>query len=521
MIKFHVIEHGWKFLFFILWIGIDVEQNVSLAASSSKPGPSNKLTEITSEILTPWRLLSDDAINYFINFVNEAQMKMPSIKKKYHLLEVTVSQFPDECKHFAKTDQDDVQIMYGGAGGVVGGENAIGHYVCVHYLHEKQEVHVYDSLLRTNLNSRQTEVLKVLYPKVDLTNSLHFIRPKTTQYDASSCGVFSIAYATTVIFGKDPHTYILQLSTTKPFFESSVDYSVSLRKHLIRMLETENFSIFPEGDPATEPIIPVPQPSTMSVYRENYTENEPIVDTITVGKIDETTHESHKFVAKLFYKIKGDDSFCISTATVLSPTKIVTAAQNLANSEKAFLSFNTLSTKDNKFKVDINMKSEVFIHPQYDESDAHANDVAVILLKKPFAAAKGIKMVASSYTIFQNTPVTMLGFSCQELGYINTTVSNFVSCRHQYYKKNQKFLEDGKQFCVQTGNNRISTGWIGGPIVTSQNEFAGIMSYDYKGLPKVCTCLSQSIHDFISKPKYFTAKNKKVGFPWISMKMML
>lgn len=203
--------------------------------------------------MKPWSVLSDDTMNYFINFVNKAQVKTPEIKKKYHLLEVTVTMVPAECENQVKQDEDNIQIMYGGSGGDVGGENAIGHYVCVHYLHKQKRVHVYDSLYGTSLYPSQMEILKALYPSVNFSEpgTLQFIRPKTTQFDSSSCGLFSIAYAVSIMFGKDPATYLLKLSTVKLFFEERIDYSIALRKHLIRMLNTGKISIFPEGDPAT------------------------------------------------------------------------------------------------------------------------------------------------------------------------------------------------------------------------------------------------------------------------------
>ncbi|XP_031627096.1 uncharacterized protein LOC116343261 isoform X2 [Contarinia nasturtii] len=234
MILFNILKHGLTFLFFTLLIGIGIENNISLAAENSEVGSSD---EILKEIMTPWRILGDETIQYFINFANK---KMREIGKKYNLIPVTVTQIPSECNDYAKFYEDDVQIMYGGSGGDVGGEQIIGHYICVHYSHELKRVHVYDSL-QSKLYLRQKRVLQVLYPLVNFTktSSVKYIKPKTRQNDASSCGLFSIAYATTVIFGQDPATYKLQLSTG--------DQSMTLRNHLFEMLTTGKFSLFPSG----------------------------------------------------------------------------------------------------------------------------------------------------------------------------------------------------------------------------------------------------------------------------------
>ncbi|XP_031617267.1 uncharacterized protein LOC116337093 [Contarinia nasturtii] len=207
----------------------DAQNDARLAARKSKAAV------IKGEIKTPWTVLSDDVIHRFIKFANAAQRQMPQNMKRYKLLDVSITMIPEQCKNHAKTDEDDVQIMYGGAGGDVGGEDAVGHYICVHYVHQHQTVYVYDSL-GFELNSNQKKVLKVLYPN----SKLKYGTPKTMQNDFTSCGLFAIAYATTVIFGGDPEIYELQLST-----KEGVDPSMPLRRHLFNMFKNKSFSIFP------------------------------------------------------------------------------------------------------------------------------------------------------------------------------------------------------------------------------------------------------------------------------------
>ncbi|XP_031617328.1 uncharacterized protein LOC116337127 isoform X2 [Contarinia nasturtii] len=207
----------------------DAQNDARLAARKSKTAV------IMDEIKTPWTVLSDDVIHRFIKFANVAQRQMPQNMKRYKLLDVSITMIPEECQNHTKTDKDDVQIMYGGAGGDVGCEDVVGHYICVHYVHQHQAVYVYDSL-GMKLNSNQKKVLKVLYPN----SKLKYGTPKTMQNDFTSCGLFAIAYATTVIFGGDPETYELQLST-----KEGVDPSMPLRRHLFNMFKNKSFSIFP------------------------------------------------------------------------------------------------------------------------------------------------------------------------------------------------------------------------------------------------------------------------------------
>ncbi|XP_031627280.1 uncharacterized protein LOC116343398 [Contarinia nasturtii] len=538
MMKFNILKHAWKFLFFILWIG-DIEKNASFAMHTDE-----QLRNIMTEIITPFTVLGDEAIQYFIQFANQ---RMSEIGKNYNLIPVAVTQIPEECNDYAKFDEDDVQIMYGGSGGDVGGEHIVGHYICVHYLHELKRVHIYDSLQsKFNTYRRLMKVLPVLYPLVNFTklSSLKRITPETRQKDVSSCGLFSIAYATTLIFGEDPATYKLQLSVGK-----GVDQSTALRAHLSNMLTTGNFSIFPSADaPMSTPVSVVQKPNktietttskpvksskTGSSSRSTVKKTKKKVEATSSwsgsqpsesNTESEATHttfglvndiDSHKYMSVLLYKNHGDDSLYMTSATIVSPNRIVTAAQNVVNRDSVTLAFNTLDTDEtidfsSNQKIDVS-ESEIYIHPGYDANSSHANDLAVIVLKKPLSNVSEIEIVASNYTAKQNDMVTMLGFSNSRLSYINTKVADFVTCRYSYWERNNyRVLEEGKQICVSTGNNYIGTGWIGGAVVTSDNKLLGIMSYDYDGLPEVCTLITGSNSEFIKTPKGFIRKyNKK------------
>lgn len=182
----------------------------------------------------------------------------------------------------------------------------------------------------------------------------------------------------------------------------------------------------------------------------------------TSGLVDEKTHNSYKFVAKLFYKTSKDSPYYLSSATILSDRKIVTAAQNVANSTSVVLSFNTLTAEENTYKVEVS-PSEIIVHPRFEKNPDYVNDVAVIVLKKALKNVTPIKMVSKTYKPSPNHEVSLAGYSNGPLSYINANIKNFIACRHAYFKKNsKKFLEDGKQFCVNIGNLILSEGWVGG-----------------------------------------------------------
>lgn len=195
-------------------------------------GQSEESKRAFKEIRTPKTFLSDDTINYFITFANRAQKLLST--KKYRLLDINLCQVPEQYNIHAKFIEDDVQIMYGGK---LNDVNAIGHYICVHYKHKERRVYIYNSLPGTTLYDTQKESIRVLYPDY---KSIEFVKPKTTQNDGVSCGVFAIAYATTVILGKDP-----RLTPLKLYKKAGADQSVFLRAHIIKMLTENELSLFP------------------------------------------------------------------------------------------------------------------------------------------------------------------------------------------------------------------------------------------------------------------------------------
>ncbi|XP_031635459.1 uncharacterized protein LOC116348568 isoform X2 [Contarinia nasturtii] len=229
---------------------------------------------------------------------------------------------------------------------------------------------------------------------------------------------------------------------------------------------------------------------------------------VLLDKIDQ-----HKYIALMLYETDTDGPY-INTATIFSPNKIVTSAQNIADkSVSVTLSFGTLDASNTNYTVNVS-RSEIFIHPEYDADSSHANDLAVILLKKPIKFGRKVGkidgMVDKKFITGPDDEVTMFGFSESRLRYINTTVAEFVACRYAYWERNNyRVLEEGKQFCVNTGGTGLSCGYTGGPIFTKDKRFLGIISYDYTDLPEICTSVTGSNWEFITNPRTFIANHKK------------
>lgn len=154
----------------------------------------------------------------------------------------------EEYTHYSTTTTNGVQIIFQGNIG----SNNIGHYVCVHYVLNRQTVYIYDSLYNGSgfvddpkhkthkINANTRKVIHTLYPQ-----HLHrvVVRPRTTQPDLKSCGVFAIAYVTTVLFNLNPAIYSLKLGASQ--LPQSYDQSIDLRFHLANIIQNENLQVFP------------------------------------------------------------------------------------------------------------------------------------------------------------------------------------------------------------------------------------------------------------------------------------
>lgn len=93
---------------------------------------------------------------------------------------------------------------------------------------------------RNQINAKTRSIINILYPHH--TQQI-VVRPKTTQIDLKSCGVFAIAHATTVLFGHNPANYPLKLGTSQA--PQSYDQSTDLRHHLANIIQNQQLELFP------------------------------------------------------------------------------------------------------------------------------------------------------------------------------------------------------------------------------------------------------------------------------------
>lgn len=175
--------------------------------------------------MKPLNYLSSDTINYFTELVTNK-------KRNYAMVDVSFYPMVELYNPFQK-QADDVQILYGGKAEL----NAVGHWICIFYKWRTKTVHVYDSLMYKELNAQQMKIVQRLYPN---HKNISFEEPKTTQKDLKSCGVFSIAYATSLILGYDPQAVNYELDTI------STDSALKMRNHIKKMFEAYELSEFPK-----------------------------------------------------------------------------------------------------------------------------------------------------------------------------------------------------------------------------------------------------------------------------------
>lgn len=192
---------------------------------------NDKFPRAIKEITTPKAYLTDGTINCFIEIVNK------KYNGTFEMADVVLYQTPEFYKIFEKTSKDDVQILYGGA---VNDDQAVGHYICIFYKHSEQKVYVYDSLYTQSLTATQQQIIKMLYPS---SKSVEYVKPQTVQPDEEACGVFAIAYATTLILGDDPKTKSLSLKLDKK--DKSGDKTMTLREHAKKMFVFKSLIAFP------------------------------------------------------------------------------------------------------------------------------------------------------------------------------------------------------------------------------------------------------------------------------------
>lgn len=145
----------------------------------------------------------------------------------FKMINPIMTPFDDEFKRADnETHLDDLQIFYGG-------DESSGHYTCTFYNALLNTVFVYDNT--TELCERIKYLFALRYPKAEI----HEVVPLTKQPDDDSCGIFSIAHATAIVFHHDPATVLLKID------HKLKNKTLSLREHLAKMLSQNRLEMFP------------------------------------------------------------------------------------------------------------------------------------------------------------------------------------------------------------------------------------------------------------------------------------
>lgn len=181
--------------------------------------------DVLAEVATEGACLMDSSINFFVKLVNNHF----NAKRMYYEFNYLIV---ENYRKYNSTEIDDVQILYSGIVQI----GAVGHWICIYYKASTQKVFVYDSLNRKSLNPVQHSIVSRLYPKKK--GSINFVKPKNTQTDNTSCGIFSIFYATTLLLGEKPENIDVKMNHVYG------DPSLYMRLHILRMFANRKLAPF-------------------------------------------------------------------------------------------------------------------------------------------------------------------------------------------------------------------------------------------------------------------------------------
>lgn len=191
----------------------------------------DRLNTIVRDITRPGSMLKDLSIDWFVDNLINANREIPFNMKP------TV--YKQRIERYTEADRtrDDLQFIFSGHW------STVGHYILVHFVAAENVVKIYDSLHGRGTHGRSLEldenaVISRLYPGV----RTEFVRPATTQTDGVSCGVFAIAYATTIILGENPANYQLQMNI------DHTDQTIVLREHIEKIYLNRSLELFPQSN---------------------------------------------------------------------------------------------------------------------------------------------------------------------------------------------------------------------------------------------------------------------------------
>lgn len=178
-----------------------------------------RFNDMRNEILGQTMLagrLTDLTISRFETMIEIHSLKLQLVKNRSRMQCALFRRYPNFYRTVSRK-WDHIQIIL-----------ADEHCIVSYYMAKPGEVLLYDSgfVYGQTLTNNQKIIVERLYPGV----RYRFIKPKTTQPDNQSCGVFAIAYVLLLLSGENPETHQLPLSdlntgdSTKPLRESLVSF---------------------------------------------------------------------------------------------------------------------------------------------------------------------------------------------------------------------------------------------------------------------------------------------------------
>ncbi|XP_031628283.1 uncharacterized protein LOC116344049 [Contarinia nasturtii] len=168
-----------------------------------------------------WSSKTDETINYFIEIVRE----------KYNFDMIRVD-FNPQLENYPAIPPNtyDIQIVY---------SNVMEHFLCIYYDPNPETLYIYDSYFSNSMLDKMDEhSILILENRYPMRRKVVWVQPKTEQYDDTSNGPLTIAYATTLILNKTPATYGFKMHAKHP------DKAIHLRKHIFEMFQKKELSLF-------------------------------------------------------------------------------------------------------------------------------------------------------------------------------------------------------------------------------------------------------------------------------------
>jgi len=141
----------------------------------------------------------------------------------YRPVETWRIQLPDTIQSVSK-DTKHIQILHSSS------SSLDGHWICSYY--DRKNIFIYDSLNNKTLHKDHKQFLEKLFPTYNFQKNPVKFPIVQYQPNYSDCGVFAIAFATSLLFNIKPE---------KVKYEHKL-----MRSHLIKILETNVIEHFPQ-----------------------------------------------------------------------------------------------------------------------------------------------------------------------------------------------------------------------------------------------------------------------------------